>query len=115
MSNNFPNTVGIDQGRDLVFSVIWKDSTGALVNLTGYSAAFAVAEDYGLTPVISITQASGITLGGASGSVSVSVSAALTENLTKSVYVGELVLVSGSGVETSLLKGSIKCSSKVVP
>jgi hypothetical protein len=115
MSNLFPSTITIDQGRNLQFTVVWQDDAGTPINLTGYTAAFAIASGYNQTPLISLSVGSGITITALTGTIAISCSAALTDTLTGSGYVAELVLTSASGVETSLLKGYIPTSSKVVP
>jgi len=115
MSNLFPATITIDQGRDLQFTVVWKDDAGVAINLTGYTVAFAIAAGYNQTPLISLAVGSGITITAGTGTIAVLCTAAQTNALDATGYAAELVLTSPSGIETSLLKGFIPASSKVVP
>lgn len=114
MSALFPQTFSIDQGRDFAFTAYWQDPTTAPINLTGYTATFSLAADYAQTPIVTLTAGSGITITPLLGEVDVTLTGAQTDLLTGSGYVAELVLTSGSGYETSLLKGYIGVSKKVV-
>lgn len=113
MANPFPATVVIDQSADFYLNVTYQDSTGANVNLTGYTAAFSIASTYGKTPLLTVTQANGITLGGTAGTIAIHLTNTQTNTLGEGSFVAELAVTSGAGVETSLLKGPITCKGKV--
>lgn len=89
----------------LSLSLVWAVD-GVPVNLTGYSAALQVrASAEALDSSLSLTEASGLTLGGAAGSVGVYASAAQVGALGPGVFAYDLVLTSGGGVSTALLAG----------
>jgi hypothetical protein len=74
---------------------------GSLVNLTGYSARMqARTRVRGMvgSAAFTLTSTSGLTLGGAAGTVAVSISAAVTEILTPGLYRYDVTLTTGSTV-----------------
>ena len=113
LGNRFDIT--INQGATFELTVTWKDSTGAAINLTGYSARMQVRETYSsASTVVSLTDASGITLGGAAGTIAILISATTTAALTapfSGVY--DLELVSAGGVVTRLLQGAATVTPEV--
>lgn len=86
---------------------------GTALNLTGYTAAMQVREsaDAG-TAIISLTNGSGITLGGTAGTVAVLISSALTAGAAAGSYSYDLELNSGSTI-TRLLEGSFNVTGNV--
>ena len=113
LGNRFDIT--INQGATFELTVTWKDSTGAAINLTGYSARMQVRETYSSSStVVSLTNGSGITLGGAAGTIAILISATTTAALTapfSGVY--DLELVSAGGVVTRLLQGAATVTPEV--
>lgn len=108
--------IEIQQGATLSIVATWKDNAGTPINLTGYTARMAVRENYASTSAILTltTENSGIALGGALGTVTISASATATAALTapwSGVY--DLELVSGGGVVTRLLEGLVFISPEV--
>jgi hypothetical protein len=106
--------VTIEQGANWQLTATWKDSAGAAVNLTGYTARLKVKDKYGGTQLLSITSSDSITLGGAAGTITINVAAATTAALAapaSGVY--DLELVSGAGVVTRLLEGTVKIAPEV--
>jgi len=105
----------IKQGATLSLTATWKDSTGTAVNLTGYTARLQVRATYdSSSTILSLTSASGITLGGAAGTIAITASATTTAALTapwSGVY--DLELVSGGGEVTRLLEGTATVSPEV--
>jgi len=89
----------IDQGSTFQLRVTWKDSNGDPVDLTPYSARLMLRTDYeAASPTISLTSSSGITLGGAAGTIDIEMTASQTSGLVPCVYVYDLELVNGSTV-----------------
>jgi hypothetical protein len=113
LGNRFDIT--INQGATYELTVTWKDSAGTAINLTGYSARMQVRETYSSTStIVSLTNGSGITLGGAAGTIAILISATTTAALTapfSGVY--DLELVSAGGVVTRLLQGAATVSPEV--
>ena len=115
MANPIPSSVYIDQGRDFTFVVTYNDSTGTPVNLTGYTASFEVSTDYNTTATLALTTSNGgVTLGGSAGTITIHATATQTM-IVAGNYVAELVVTSGGGVQTSLLKGPFVVKPKVAP
>jgi len=88
------------------FALDFTIQTGnTLWNLTGYTATMTVRPFVGSnTTTLVLTNGNGITLGGAAGTVSISISSAVTADLNPSRYSYDFVLNSGS-VVTRLLEG----------
>jgi hypothetical protein len=86
---------------------------GTAVNLTGYTAAMQVRSAYAASPIISLTNVSGITLGGVAGTIRVVISATTTATYKAGQYLYDLELTSGSGVVTRLLQGKFTISPEV--
>lgn len=105
----------IDQGATLSRTVTWKDSAKTPINLTGYSARMQVRPETASTIVIiELTTANGrIALGGALGTVTMTVSAADTSALVPGRYVYDLELVSGAGVVSRLIMGNFVVRGEV--
>jgi hypothetical protein len=114
MSSQFPASINIDQGRNWTLNVTWNNPDGSPVNLTGYSATFGLSVNYATSLALTLTSGAGITLGGSAGTIAISATGTQT-NITPTNYTAELVLTSNSGVITSLLKGYITVTAKVVP
>ena len=114
MSAPFPASVFIDQNADFDLAVTWKDSTGTPVNLTGYSATFSISAGTNKTPLVTVVSPTNITLGGSAGTIVIAIPYATTNTLGEGSFWGELRLVSGGGVATSLLKGPLASKGKVV-
>jgi hypothetical protein len=108
----------IDQGATWSVTVTYKDSTGAPINLTGYTARMQVRANVTSNTVIATLSTTAgsegtITLGGTAGTVDLLISATNTAALTTGQYVYDLELVSGGGVVTRLLEGNFKVSAEV--
>ena len=88
------------------FTVNFTIQTGnTLFNLTGYSATMTIRPFVGSnTTTLVLTNGSGITLGGAAGTVAITISAATTADFEPSRYAYDFMLDSGS-VVTRLLEG----------
>ena len=83
------------------------------VNLTNYTAAMQVREsaDAG-TAVLSLTNGSGITLGGTSGTIALNIAANTMGAVVAGQYVYDLELNSGSAV-TRLIQGNFDVQAEV--
>jgi hypothetical protein len=105
----------IDQGADWYLNIAYKDSTGAAINLTGYTAAMQFRlTTTSATAAISLTQASGITITGATGNLAIRATAAQTGALDDSAkYDYDLEITSSAGVVTRLIQGIASVSSQV--
>ncbi len=99
----------IHQGETVSLSCTYKDDDGNAVNLTGYTAALTIRPSADSdVALLSLTQVSGITLGGALGTIVVALTATQTAALTagRPAAVFDLEITSGATV-TPLLKGTL--------
>jgi hypothetical protein len=106
----------IHQGATFSLEVTYQDANGDPINLTGYTARMHVRlkrEDTD-TLLVLTTENGRIALGGAAGTVTLTVTAADTAALDwtgPAVY--DLELISGGGVVTRLLMGRVTLSKEV--
>lgn len=108
----------IDQGANWYFQLTYKDSAGAPINLTGYSAALELGTSYNMTsPTLAIsTTTTGMTIPTpANGTIIVNVPAATTASLPTDNYVYNMTLTSPGGFVTRLIEGSVIVAPEVSP
>ena len=105
----------IEQGTTLMKPFIWKDSDGVPVDLTGYTAKMQVRQSpQSGTVLLELSTTNGrITLGGASGTITLALIASTTAaiNWRRGVY--DIELTSGDGTVTRLIEGEIQVSKEV--
>jgi hypothetical protein len=100
------------QGATYSLNMTWAIG-GTAVNLTGYTAAMQVKENASSTAsVLSLTNGSGITLGGTAGTIAIAVSASTMGSATPGNYVYDLELNSGGQV-TRLIQGGFAIQAEV--
>jgi hypothetical protein len=96
------------QGANFDYTLTWQVG-GSAVNLTGYSARMQVRNSYDAgTAIVSLTNGTGITLGGTAGTILLELSATATAALDgtpSTQYVYDLELVSGANYVTRLVEG----------
>jgi len=97
----------IPQGATFSRVITWRDSANALINLSGYTARMKAKNGAGT--LLNLTNGSGLTLGGALGTITIELSAAETAALNFENARYDLELVNGANV-TRLLEGTIKLS-----
>jgi hypothetical protein len=104
----------IEQGATFSQLITYKDN-GVPVSLTGYTARMQVrATLESASTLVELTTANGrIALGGAAGTITLTISATDTAALTSGRGVYDLELVSGSGIVTRLLQGVATISRNV--
>lgn len=97
------------QGETFAFQLTWKTGTpAAAVDLTDYTARMMIRTGpEAADALLSLTQAAGITLGGAAGTIVVTLTAAQTATLPARKLVFDLELVSAGGVVTNIARGEI--------
>lgn len=102
------------QGATWTLSLTWNDDDGDPINLTGFSAAMQVRQTYrSTTPVVSVLSGSGITLGGALGTIAIRVPATSTDDIKAGRYVYDFELTSGGGEVTRLIEGTLTVTPEV--
>ena len=104
----------IDQGSNWNLNVIYKDDTGAVINLTGYTAAMQLRQNYNSeeADLTLNTSNGGIVITGAEGKLVLSATAAQTGALDSGNYVYDLEITSG-GVVTRIIQGQITVAGEV--
>ena len=104
----------IEQGATYSQVITYKEA-GVAINLTGYTARLQVRSTLeSASTVVELTTANGrIALGGAAGTITLTISATDTAALTAGRGVYDLELVSGSGIVTRLLQGVATISRNV--
>lgn len=117
-------TFSIEQGATTDFQIDWKDSAGAKVDLTNYSARMQIRSNYGGALICDLSSSlasdgTGLNLSGSnsqnpptSGSIGIFISAASSSAFTFDKAYYDLELQNGSRV-TRLLQGRIKLSKNV--
>lgn len=98
--------ITVDQGTDWSETYTVKNSNDTPVNLTGYTARMHVRRDYdATTTLVELTTQNGrIVLGGTAGTITLSLSAAVTAGIARSgVY--DIELVSAGGLVYRPLRG----------
>jgi hypothetical protein len=106
----------IFQGATFNRVFTWRVGSPATnVNLTGFAARMQLrAKAESATVVLEATTANGrITLGGAAGTVTVSLPAELTETLPANQYAYDIELIAGNGEVTRLLEGFVTVDAEV--
>jgi len=87
---------------------------GSPINLTGYSARMQIRRSYDAAPILTLTSpSSGITLGGALGTIRVQISYTTTESLASGQYLYDLEITSAGDVRDRLLSGTFSVSREV--
>ncbi len=119
MTNTAPFLVDliIDQGSVFTKGLRYKNSDGNLVDLSGYTAAMYIKEDYDdSSALIELTTTNGrITLGGAAGTVDLFINATDTAALDfeRGVYDLELTPPAGNTRNFKLMLGKITLRKEV--
>jgi len=106
-----PGALDLDmyQGATWEYTLTWK-LNGAPVDLSAYSARMMARSSYAAaSAVLSLTNGSGITLGGTAGTIVLAASAVTTAGVAAAQYVYDLELVSG-GTVTRLVEGYLNVS-----
>ena len=99
----------IEQGATLSLPIVWKDSSGTVINITGYTARMQVRQSVNSpTVLLSATTANGkLVIDGAAGKVTITLSASDTASITWLTGVYDLELVSGGGEVNRVLEGRL--------
>ena len=104
----------IEQGATFLLNLIWKDSEGDPIDLSGYTARMQVRRKVTSpdTLLSLTTENGGITLGGAAGTISVVAQAHQTDDISEKIGVYDLELVT-NGTVYRLIEGCVTISPEV--
>lgn len=107
--------ITIEQGATFVLPITWKDGSDQPVNLTGYTARMQVRQYKDSTTTLAnvTTENAGIVLGGAAGTVTVTITATQTAAMPAVEGFYDLELVASTGAVVRLLQGSATISREV--
>lgn len=105
----------LEQGSTLLKPIVWKDSTGTPVNLTGYSARMQVRQSVASTDILleMSTANNKISIDPSSGKITLIFSAATTAAITWKRGKYDLELTSADGTVTRLIEGQITVSQEI--
>lgn len=113
MPGDVSHDIIINQGETFELDVTYKVG-GVAVNITGYTAYMQLRPDYDSKVLIAnLTVGNGLTITGASGKVSVLISAEDTANITFPEGVYDLEIKNPSGKTTRLIGGKFTLSREV--
>ena len=94
----------IEQGANFSTILDLKDSSGALLNISGYSVASQMRKSYYSTSannfVMTITDAS-------SGQITMTMNSSNTSNIVPGRYVYDILLTDNGGVKTRIIEGIV--------
>jgi hypothetical protein len=104
----------IDQGSVWTVVLVYTDSNDTPVNLTGYTAAMQLRQNYNsdVADLTLTTANGGITIVGATGTITINATAAQTGDLDPGFYVYDLELTSGSNI-SRLIQGQLTVAEQV--
>ena len=106
--------ISADQGSDLDTLITYTDDAGTVINLTGCSARMQVRPFAGSTnPVLNLTSSSGITLGGAAGTIRILISAAALSLVPAGSYAYDIELVDTAQVVLKIISGQFVVNAEV--
>ena len=105
--------IEIDAGATFQLQVLWKDSDGDPINLTGYSARMHIRRTVEAEDIdVELASGAGVTLGGSAGTIDIEIDDATTSGLSGS-YVYDLELESGGGVVSRVIQGAVNVNPEV--
>lgn len=105
----------IEQGTTLLKPIVWKDSTGAPVNLAGYTAKMQIRQSAAAEEVLlELSTTNGmISITPATGTITLIFSAATTAAIAWRRGKYDLELTSAGGTVTRLIEGEISVSREI--
>ena len=101
--------ITIDQGTTFSTVISLADDEDVAVDLTGYTANSQIRKHYSS----SNSQSFSISLGGTSGTISLSLTSTQTSNLTPGRYVYDVELTSSSNVVSRIVEGIVTVTPEV--
>lgn len=106
--------ITVERGATFSLVVTWRDSNGTAINITGYTARMQCRRSVEADETLfSLTDSAGLALGGAAGTITITLTAAQTAAIDATSGVYDLELVSAGGVVTRLVEGSVTFSPEV--
>lgn len=97
----------IDQGSTFTLPLTWNDAEGDPINLTGFAARMEVRSPNLVDVFDEFTDGSGITLGGATGTIDVLFESSDTSDYTWRNGVYDIKMTDPASVVTRIMQGAI--------
>lgn len=101
--------IEIDQGATWIKKLSWQDSLGAAYDLSTYTARMQIRKNYAdidkSTPLLSLTDTSGIELAASGDNVIITITDAQSQAIPHGTYVYDLELIDADDAVTKLLRG----------
>jgi len=95
-----------EQGATFARTLTWRDALAVPIVLTGYTAKMQVRKSLDAdSALLTLSTVSGITLGGAAGTIALEVSASKMSQVPAGTYYYDLELTDSAGKVTRLLQG----------
>ena len=107
VSRDYPGELNIVHYQPATFrrTFTWAVG-GTAVNVTNFTATFAIRQPNSTTVLASVTSSAGIVMGGVAGTVAVTIADDVMAAVPVGGYSYDLVLVSPGGETTALVAGS---------
>jgi hypothetical protein len=106
--------IAIDQGADWYLTVTYQNPAGTPVNLTGYTAALQIRQNFSdANAELTLTTSSGIFITPSTGTLAIHATAALTLAIGAGAYVYDIKITSSAGIVTRLTQGSFQVNAAV--
>jgi hypothetical protein len=106
--------IAIDQGADWYLTVTYQNPAGTPVNLTGYTAALQIRQNFSdANAELTLTTFSGIVITPSTGTLAIHATAALTLAIGAGAYVYDIKITSSAGIVTRLTQGSFQVNAAV--
>ena len=109
--------IDLKQGETWVREIVWKDSAGTAVTVTGYTAALMVRRKIADTATLLSLSSAGaspaIIVGTTDGKFTITISAAVSAALDFETAVYDFKVTSSTGIVTYLLEGTITLTKAV--
>ena len=102
----------IEKGATWAQNLIYQDSLGAAIDLTGFTARMQIKKKLTSEAIVSLTDTAGITITPLTGVIDLRIEAAITDTLNAGKYIYDLELVNGTEV-TRLIEGTIVINENV--
>lgn len=101
------------QGATWELSLTWTDSAGDPIDLTSCAAQMQVRASFDSAAVLSLTQGSGITLGGTAGTIELSASSTATAAILAQEYAYDLEVTFPNSKVNRVIQGSLTVTPEV--
>lgn len=106
--------ISAEQGSDYLATITYKNSSGVLVNLTGYTARMQIRRTTSSDDAyLRLTSSGGIALGGAAGTIGITISAHAMATVPPGSYVYDLEIIDTNGKVTKILKGDFGVAAEI--